>query len=58
MLFFLKLEVPSILEDGLHYYTELWNIIDFSIVYLNQVFLIMITGDVILSRVYFPLELI
>jgi hypothetical protein len=32
--------------------------IDMSIVYLNMVFLIMLCGDVILEKVYFPLMII
>ena len=47
LLFFLYLEIPSMMEDGTDYLTDMWNIIDMSIVYLNMVFLIMITGDVI-----------
>ena len=47
MLFFLYLELPQIIENGPHYLSDIWNIIDMSIVYLNMVFLIMICGDVI-----------
>ena len=46
------------MEDGPNYLTELWNIVDMSIVYLNMVFLIMITADVIKGEVYFPLKII
>lgn len=58
MLFFLYLELPQMIEAGPNYLGDLWNMIDMSIVYLNMVFLMMLCGDVLLAKVYFPLMII